>query len=162
MQKLILIHYRRLDEIILTEMQKSKRIKESKIDKYNKIICEALRQSKSYIPTKIKFEKLNKKLLEELKQEELSLKNENDKRSVVNIVLYQEGINFFSEYLKFNKCVSQINIFIGPESGFSDDELLNFKNYNFTFIKINNNILRSETSAITGSALFAALFRVDY
>lgn len=50
-----------------------------------------------------------------------------------------------------------INIFIGPEGGFSEKELKIFKDNSFSFFGINKNVLRSETACIVSVGIFAEL-----
>lgn len=48
---------------------------------------------------------------------------------------------------------SEINLFIGPEGGWSQTELDLFKKHNAKFVSFGNNILRAETACIVGSAI---------
>ena len=46
-----------------------------------------------------------------------------------------------------------IIIFIGPEGGYSDEEIKLFEKYNIEKININKYILRTETASIVGAFL---------
>ena len=45
-------------------------------------------------------------------------------------------------------------IFIGPEGGFTDDEIESAKNFNIKAVKLNNRVLRAETAAFTALTIF--------
>lgn len=50
----------------------------------------------------------------------------------------------------------KVNLFVGPEGGFVDEEINLAQKYNFITVSLGNNILRSETAAIvtTGIVLY--------
>lgn len=51
-------------------------------------------------------------------------------------------------------------LIIGPESGFTDDEVQYLEDHFFaTGIKLSQNVLRAETAAIAGCAMMASLYR---
>ena len=148
-----------IDEIILISSERSKNIMESKIPKYKKVIQEALRQSKSYTPTKISTAELNEDFLNSLVNEynfsvdtnSPSFENNNIKPAF--IVFYQHGeIAGYDFFQKLNGC-SLINAFIGPESGFSNDEIIMFEKVGAEFVSISGNVLRSETAAVSAAAV---------
>lgn len=157
-----------VDEIILIATDKSKNINESKINKYNKIVVEALRQSKSYTPTKIKFAVLNSDFLNSLIEKKLC-GSQGDEKEISKIENQIDGAKKNFKYLNIvfmkneNKLefdffhnipdYENVNIFIGPESGFSENEYELLKNYNCEFISINANTLRSETAAVSAAAI---------
>jgi len=47
----------------------------------------------------------------------------------------------------------QVNLFIGPEGGWSPEEMEMFKKHGAKFVSFGNNILRAETACIVGSAI---------
>ncbi|MCX7954336.1 MAG: 16S rRNA (uracil(1498)-N(3))-methyltransferase [Bacteroidales bacterium] len=62
---------------------------------------------------------------------------------------------------KLNNIVSKLthnvlNVFIGPEGGFSAEEISIMKNYNFLELKLSATILRTETACIVATALLKA------
>jgi 16S rRNA (uracil1498-N3)-methyltransferase len=74
------------------------------------------------------------------------------------IIQAQENdVNFFCHFSKkrLNKLVSkgQIGLFIGPEGGWSDEEVKMAKKANFEVVSLGENVLRAETAAIVGSYL---------
>ena len=64
------------------------------------------------------------------------------------------ALTSFSEEIK-NKRMA--NLYIGPESGFSEDEIKLMQNAGFHGISFHPNILRAETAAIAGITLFSNL-----
>lgn len=116
--------------------QRSQKIflNENKVDRIKKIIQEAAEQSnRNKIPN---FQIIEKIDFEKLKKEK-------------NIFLHTKDEN--SLKLKEIKAKSweKINIFIGPEWWFSDEEIEIFQKNNFQKIFLWNRILRTETVAFT-------------
>ena len=113
--------------IILNE----KKLTPKKIDRFKKITISALKQSgRLYIPSIYIYENID-----QIEQEFY----ENAFLADIN------GVNNFCELN--NKL--NISIFIGPEGGFSEEEKKYFFAKKIKAIKLNNNILRSETAAIS-------------
>ena len=52
---------------------------------------------------------------------------------------------------------NQVCLIIGPEGGFSNDEIQEAKNKNITEISLGNNRLRSETAAIFGLSILRSI-----
>lgn len=113
--------------------------KDLNIDRLNKIAIEASeqcgRQDIIKIDSILKFKK--------------SLDNNN-----LNIVADVSGQNIIS-FIKNNQKLENINIFIGPEGGWTNDELDFMKKNKTQVISLNNYILRSETASISLISLFS-------
>ena len=75
-------------------------------------------------------------------------------------VLPQEKVFFHPEYPPVRQYMSaqstqySFAYFIGPEGGFSEEEIELFKQYNVAGFSLGPRILRAETAAIAVSALF--------
>lgn len=116
----------------------------SKLDRFNKIAKSAAEQSKRhYIPEVSKplnFDKIRN----------LDLSNS------YNILFYEnaKGIidtrNYISEIKKDKKA---INIFIGPEGGFSDKEIEEATSLGIKILTLGKRILRTETAAVTALSI---------
>ena len=110
-------------------------------ERIEKIIIEALEQSNRIkVPKVEKIQNLN-----------LFLKNNNNKINIIFGDLNTENQNLDSKIKKENK---PICIIIGPEGDFTESEkeqILNFKDVQS--LKINNNILRTETAAISAISI---------
>ena len=78
------------------------------------------------------------------------IKNNSDQKIMANLktknILVKESINS-----------NQICLVIGPEGGFSDDEIQEAKNNKITEISFGENRLRSETAAIYGLSILKSL-----
>ena len=78
------------------------------------------------------------------------IKNNSDQKIMANLktknILIKESINS-----------NQICLIIGPEGGFSDDEIQEAKNNKITEISFGENRLRSETAAIYGLSILRSL-----
>lgn len=78
------------------------------------------------------------------------IKNNSDQKIMANLktknILAKESINS-----------NQICLVIGPEGGFSDDEIQEAKNNKITEISFGENRLRSETAAIYGLSILKSL-----
>ena len=110
-------------------------------ERIEKIIIEASEQSNRIVVPKIeKTQNLN-----------LFLKNNNNKINIIFGDLNTENQNLDPKIKKENK---PICIIIGPEGDFTESErekILNFKSVQS--LKINNNILRTETAAISALSI---------
>ena len=110
-------------------------------ERIEKIIIEASEQSNRIkVPKVEKTQNLN-----------LFLENNNNKINIIFGDLNTENQNLDSKIKKENK---PICIIIGPEGDFTESEreqILNFKNVQS--LKINNNILRTETAAISAISI---------
>lgn len=125
-------------DIILIDSERSigtipsSRLK-SRLDRFNKIIKSAAMQSKrNYIPTisgPFPF------------KEVIELKYD------TKIIAHEKGSIPFNEVL--NKGFKEnLLILVGPEGGFSVDEVLGAQRNGFTVITFGDNVLRSETAAL--------------
>ena len=137
-----------IDEIIFLESEKSLKISLNKKLKLKKILREAVRQSKRYSVPILKFDSLNNFITSISK----------------NVYCRQDTKNFFLEPTgkKLNNLfefsnLKQINLIIGPEKGFSGSELNSFSLSGCDIVKINNNILRTETAVISAASIFSLL-----
>ena len=73
-------------------------------------------------------------------------------------VLPQEKIAFHPTGISFKQYINSTNsasfaCFIGPEGGFSDKEIAQFKSYNMPIVSLGTQILRTETAAIAAASL---------
>lgn len=68
------------------------------------------------------------------------------------VVFHPEGIPL-KQYLASTNAVSHA-LFIGPEGGFSDKEIIQFRQYNVSVVSLGSQILRAETAGIVVSGLF--------
>ena len=133
-----------INEIIPFESQRTivkwdNKKEKKKLERYNEIAKSAAKQSKrSYIPN-VKSLKSFNEVLEELKGKHIILAYENRGKSLKNILQ--------------NCQAEEINIIIGPEGGFSEDEVKNFENIEANIVNLGNRILRSETAAIALCAM---------
>lgn len=110
-------------------------------DRLNKIIVEASEQcGRGDIPTVSPMITLSK-ALEEIKNSENSF------------VLQMGGVPFNDTKLQEKiKVSSNINLFIGPEGGWSEEEEEIFSNLGISSVSLGNTVLRAETAAIVSSA----------
>ncbi|MDA0330938.1 MAG: RsmE family RNA methyltransferase [Bacteroidetes bacterium] len=78
------------------------------------------------------------------------LKNNKDQKIMANLktknILEEKFVNS-----------NQVCLIIGPEGGFSDDEIQEAKNNNITEVSFGNNRLRSETAAIYGLSILRSI-----
>lgn len=81
-------------------------------------------------------------------EEGLNLVNKDE----LNLFFDKEGEIFNKALNKINS-FSKVNIFIGPEGGWTEEEKMKAKKNNFLIIKLSDLILRSETAGIVGGYL---------
>lgn len=112
---------------------KANLVNDSKVKRWRKVAIESTEQcGRNFVP-EIQLETGN---LEGILKE---LKDQN------NFFLHQDG-----EYLElqYDKNLASLNFFVGPEGGFSPEEIKNFESYKVKKVKIAENILRSETAGM--------------
>jgi 16S rRNA (uracil1498-N3)-methyltransferase len=118
---------------------------ESKMSRWQKIAKEAAEQSgRSSVP-----------LIEQVRsiKDVLELSGSYAK----SIILWEmEKETTFKKFLKENKSIKSLLVLIGPEGGFSHDEVELAKRQGFVTVTIGNRILRTETASL------AALSMIDY
>ncbi|GAB6169639.1 16S rRNA (uracil(1498)-N(3))-methyltransferase [Clostridium carnis] len=120
-----------------------------KLDRLNRIVLEAAKQSKrSIIP----------KVLEPVEFNDVLLKiNDMD----LMLVPYENAENFgiktlFKELKEKNidlSCIKNIGILVGPEGGFEIDEINNLKEKGAYIITLGSRILRTETAGFVATSL---------
>lgn len=81
-------------------------------------------------------------------KEAMKMALEND----LNILFHPESKVNLKEF-KFPKNIKSIGIFIGPEGGFSEQEVLEARKNSFNILNLGKLILRAETASITGISL---------
>ena len=88
----------------------------------------------------------------------ISLKELMKYKKEINIVAYEneEGEKRLSS---LKKDVKSILYFVGPEGGFSEEEITFFKENDFECVSLGDRILRAETAAIYGLSVLGELYR---
>lgn len=111
---------------------------EYKTERHNKISAEAAKQSKRGIIPKVSKPIDFSEMLEILKS-----------KIALNILAYEnEKNNDIKSILKSNAQIKDINIIIGPEGGFDDDEIKIAAEANINTVTLGPRILRCETAPI--------------
>ena len=124
----------------------------SKLDRFNKIAKSAAEQSKRhYIPEVLRplsFEKIK----------DLDLTNSHN-------ILFYENAKSIDETRSYIRAIKNdkkaVNIFIGPEGGFSDKEIEEAKTLGFKILTLGKRILRTETAAVTALSILMYEFEKD-
>lgn len=111
-----------------------------KLDRLEKIAKEASEQSGRSIIPEISEPVSFEKSLELIKKEDLN-------------ILFDISGEKFSEIIKNN--FEKANIFIGPEGGWTENEIEKVKNLNFKIASLGRLTLRAETAAIISSFLIS-------
>ncbi|MFA5917789.1 MAG: RsmE family RNA methyltransferase [Candidatus Gracilibacteria bacterium] len=114
-----------------SERSQNLKINENKIDRFKKIITEAVEQSGRNITPEIQF--LEKIDLKSTKGQNIYFHTDNNKAKKLKELNIKEG---------------KINIFIGPEGGFSENEIDVFDKNGFQKVNLGDFILRTETAGI--------------
>lgn len=125
---------------IISERSEKKNIN---LDRLNKISLEASeqcgRQDLIKISEPIKFKDTLKKL------------------KGLSFLGDSSGNNFIKSFKEKKNIEDNINIFIGPEGGWSSEELILVKDNRIEIVKLNNYILRSETASLAFLSLLSNL-----
>ena len=133
------------EKLFLTNSTYSKKFDfeflEKKLSRWKKIMASACAQSKNPFLPKIIFGSQNEiceKYQKNIEFKLICLDPHTQKIEFSNIYKYKE---------------KNIIIFIGPEGGYSNEEIMLFEKYNIEKININKYILRTETASIVGAFL---------
>lgn len=118
--------------------------KAKKIERWNKICLEACEQSRrthcSYVEDIIDISQLQ------------------HYRSDLNVVAYEDSSKTSASLATLEKNINSITIVIGPEGGFSIDEIDKMKEFDFIPITLGKRILRAETAAIAAVNTIGVLY----
>ncbi|NDK07948.1 RsmE family RNA methyltransferase [Candidatus Gracilibacteria bacterium] len=114
-----------------SERSQNLKLSENKIERFNKIVIEAVEQSGNNIIPEIHF-------LEKI-----------DFRNIKGDNIYFHTDKTNAKKLKELDIKSKkANIFVGPEGGFTDNETINFDKIGFQKANLGDSILRTETTGI--------------
>lgn len=120
------------------------------------------------IKTNLNFDRLNKISKEASEQSGrfytttvfnvMDLMKINIKKDDLNIVFNMDGDNIMiMKNLSNIRKSKNINLFIGPEGGWTDNEVFFFKKNNFLNINLGKNVLRAETASIVGVGIISII-----
>ncbi|RDY23973.1 16S rRNA (uracil(1498)-N(3))-methyltransferase [Romboutsia maritimum] len=135
-----------VDEIILVQTKRSvakvdDKKEDKKIDRWERIIYEAAKQSK-----RGKIPKLNGVITFEQALKEME---NND----VNICPYENERTISIKSAIKNASVNSIGIFVGPEGGFAEEEIQKIQDIGAKVVSLGPRILRTETASVVASSI---------
>ena len=114
----------------------------AKVDRWNKIARESTKQCGRTVPP----------VVSEPADLQRSLEARNG--SDLKIILYENQSDLLGDYMNSScRSVRAINIFIGPEGGFSEREITMAEEKGYTALGLGERILRAETAAVVSLAL---------
>ena len=117
-----------------------------KIERWRKILQEAAKQSERTHPPEFQWRNDFTSVLEEMKEGSI-------------FVLDETGTETFMSVAKKQKNLISLSLMVGPEGGFSNDELTRLRALqNATIIKMGPRVLRAETAATCAIAIAQLLF----
>ncbi len=132
----------------VVKLDKDDKKYKNKLDRYNKISKSAAEQSKRHIIPEVCEPVTIKETIENIKDD-------------YNIVFYENAKNIDYTRKAINEIKNvganserSINIFIGPEGGFTDDEIEMMTNVGFKVLTLGSRILRTETAALNALSIF--------
>jgi len=112
------------------------------VDRWNKIARESTKQCGRTVPP----------VVSEPADLQRSLEARNG--SDLKIIFYENQSNLLGDYMNSScRPVRAINIFIGPEGGFSEREITMAEEKGYTALGLGERILRAETAAVASLAL---------
>lgn len=123
---------------------------QKKIERWNKIALEAVKQSQiSFLPSILSPIPL-KKLIEERHEEKKLLLSENRGKYLRDILIRNSG----SE-LQIEEPPSSVLILVGPEGGWTEEEEKYILKHGYEAVSLGRQILRAETAALCSLALIS-------
>lgn len=141
-----------VDNCVVRFDSSDKRYK-GKFDRYNKIAKSAAEQSKRHVIPEVHTEVTIDEMIKKGKDS-------------YNIVFYENACGIEKTHNLINEIKSQsagskpINIFVGPEGGFTEKEIDLMKENGFYVLSLGKRILRTETAAITALSILMYEFEV--
>jgi len=123
---------------------------QKKIERWEKIALEAVKQSKSSFLPLISSPMHIEMLLEERREEKKLILSENRGKYLRDILIKNSGSK-----LKIPKPPSSVLILVGPEGGWTDEEEKYILNHGYEAVSLGGQILRAETAALCSLALIS-------
>ena len=119
----------------------------AKVDRWNKIALESTKQCGRAVPPAVSqpvdF------------RDSFGIK----KQSEIKIILYENQGELLGDYThSLTRPVNSINVYIGPEGGFSKEEIALAKENGYVALGLGKRILRAETASLVGLALLQSRF----
>lgn len=135
-----------VDEIILVQTKRSvvnvsDKKEDKKIERWERIIYEAAKQSKRGKIPKLRGILSFKEALEDMKENDLNIAPyENERTKSIKKAL--KGVD-----------INNIGIFVGPEGGFEDSEIASIEEIKGQVVSLGPRILRTETASVVASSI---------
>lgn len=127
-----------------------------KLDRYNKIARSAAEQSKRNIIPEVReavnFDEMIKKCAGSCNGQPVGENNLLFYEDAEGIGKTKEVISKIKEQVLQNNA-AEVNVIIGPEGGFSKEEIDKAKDFGFTILSLGDRILRTETAAVTALSI---------
>lgn len=119
----------------------------AKVDRWNKIARESTKQCGRVTPPVVS-EPVDFR-------DSLGLR----KQSEVKIIFHENKDELLTDYTySLTKPVNSVNVYIGPEGGFSEKEVASAEENGYTVLGLGRRILRAETASMVGLALLQSRF----
>ncbi|MCY3625869.1 MAG: 16S rRNA (uracil(1498)-N(3))-methyltransferase [Candidatus Dadabacteria bacterium] len=119
----------------------------AKVDRWNKIALESTKQCGRTVPPAVS-EPVDLR-------GSLEIRNESE----MKIILYENQGELLRDHMSSRgKSVRTINLFIGPEGGFSEQEIALAKEKGYTVLGLGERILRAETASVVSLALLQSRY----
>lgn len=142
-------------EIILVDTERSvvnldNKKADKKLERWERIIYEASKQSKRGIIPKLRGILTFKEAIEDMKKNDINISPYEEEKSLgIKEVLQSNNVR---EILK-NKDNVEVGIFIGPEGGFTEDENCRIKENGISSVTMGPRIFRTETASIVATTI---------
>lgn len=135
-----------VDEIILVQTKRSvvkvdDKKEDKKIERWERIIYEAAKQSKRGIIPKLRGVLSFKEALEDMKNNDM------------NICPYENERTVSIKKAIQNSDINNIGIFVGPEGGITEEEIESVQNIGSHVVSLGPRILRTETASVVASSI---------
>ena len=119
----------------------------AKVDRWNKIARESTKQCGRTVPPAVS-EPVDLR-------GSLEIRNESE----MKIILYENQSELLRDYMSSQeRSVRTINLFIGPEGGFSEQEISLAEEKGYTVLGLGERILRAETASVVSLALLQSRY----